>query len=530
MSVDTTTNGAMVLRRNLSLHTLNSVSRLLATLDFEEILDSIVSAAIELLGASRGLLFLIDDSGKLELKVGRSASGEAIAAGVAPEISMSLVRQALTERKCVYVRREAGRVLDPDSSMSRLNIGAALCVPMTVTDLRKRRAGAAERRRTWMSTRDVMGVIYIDRPEPGKDLSAEDYALYASMGNLAAAALVNAAIYQDAITDGLTGLAHRRHFEHSLSFETDRARREGQPLSLLMIDLDFFKQVNDTHGHLVGDEVLRSTGRLLKARTRPGDLAARYGGEEFAVLLPDTLLLQAIQVGEALRAALRGEFGPGSPIRITMSIGAATYEPARDRTQEDLVKRADEALYASKRDGRDRVTAWSAVLDEAGVRTDGLRGIFSGEPSRDYRVMNLLMEVIEDFGAGGSAVERLERTLERIRDFISARRIAVFRPDGSRLALVSQSPSRTGPATASALDAASDWTPSPRVETGSWTRELKRDSSSLGTLVVHGQDSAYTPGDRDTAILDALAVQVALLVENIGVAKPPEAPRKGARA
>ncbi len=527
---DSTSTGGMTARRNLGLQTLTSVSRLLATLDFEEILDSIVSAAIELLGATRGFLFLIDDTGSLEMRVGRNASGEAIAAGGAPEIAMSLVRQAMAERKCVYVRVGGSLPLSAESSMLRLGIRAALCLPMTVTDLRAGQTARKNRRRTWMRSRDVIGVIYIDRPDAGKNLSAEDYALYGAMGNLAAAALVNAAIYKEAITDGLTGLAHRRHFEHTLTFETERSRREGSPLCLLMLDLDFFKTVNDTHGHVVGDEVLRSTGRLLKARSRPGDLVARYGGEEFAVILPDCDLQQAVVVGEALRKAIKETFAREGPARITISVGAAAFEAAQDRSHEDFIKKADEALYASKRDGRDRVTAWSPTLEAAGVRADALRGIFSGEPSRDYRVMNLLMQVIREFGAGGRPVDRLERTLECIRDFISARRIAVYRPDGTGVAIVSHAlPETASPGdTRGELARASAF--SSRENAASWTRALKRGSQDLGMLVVTGQESGKGPGSPETAILDALAEQVALLVEEIPASEAAAGPRKGGRA
>ncbi|MCE9582221.1 MAG: sensor domain-containing diguanylate cyclase [Planctomycetes bacterium] len=512
---DSTNSGVVTLRRNMSLHALASVSRLLATLDFEEILESIVSAAIELLGASRGFLFLIDDAGTFEMRVGRNSAGESIESGGETSISMSLVRQAVKERKCVYVRGGGDLPLDADSSMMRLGIGAALCLPMTVTELKSGREGRANRRRNWTRTRDVIGVIYIDRPDPGKPLSAEDYALYAAMGNLAAAALVNAAIYQDAISDGLTGLADRRHFQRTLAFETERARREAHPLALLMLDLDFFKQVNDTHGHLVGDDVLRKTGQLLRAHTRPSDLVARYGGEEFAVILTDCSLQHSLRVAEELRAALKAAFAGGPPGPMTMSIGVSAFEPFRDPSPEDVVKRADEALYASKRGGRDRVTAWSPELSADGSRADALRGLFSGEPSRDYRVMNLLMQVIFEFGAGGSPIARLERTLERIREFVSARRIAVYRPDGTRVAMICHASEEGWSQAGTADEPAPSVMAMPREEADGWSRGLSRGGKDLGVMVVTGQESEKGPGAPEAAILDALAVQVALLVEEI---------------
>jgi two-component system, cell cycle response regulator len=156
-----------------------------------------------------------------------------------------------------------------------------------------------------------------------------------------------------ATIDGLTGLANRRTFESALNREVARAVRSGDPLSLLLVDIDHFKRVNDDHGHQMGDDVLRHVGQVLATQGRELDLPARYGGEEFAVLLPGCPAEEAVTVAERLRAGIAAE---GSPLPVTASIGlAAIHRNAVDG--EGLVKAADEALYAAKEAGRDRTVA-----------------------------------------------------------------------------------------------------------------------------------------------------------------------------
>jgi diguanylate cyclase (GGDEF)-like protein/PAS domain S-box-containing protein len=161
-----------------------------------------------------------------------------------------------------------------------------------------------------------------------------------------------------AVKDGLTGLANRRRFDEALEVEFRRAQREARPLSLLMIDIDNFKALNDAHGHPAGDRVIRRLADLLAGfAQRAGDVAARYGGEEFALLLPHTDSAQAEATAEQLRAAVAA---PGTltsdVIPITISIGVAATENSRlSALPESLVQLADEALYAAKHAGKNCV-------------------------------------------------------------------------------------------------------------------------------------------------------------------------------
>jgi diguanylate cyclase (GGDEF)-like protein len=159
------------------------------------------------------------------------------------------------------------------------------------------------------------------------------------------------------LQDGLTGLANRRCFDQRLQHEWARARRGQHSLSLLLIDIDHFKKLNDAHGHVVGDECLVQVAQALRhALSRPGDLLARYGGEEFVALLPETGDVGAEQVAERLQRALRrSDPVPQIEKQVTISVGVCTCEPDESGAVQALVEAADRALYLAKQRGRDRI-------------------------------------------------------------------------------------------------------------------------------------------------------------------------------
>ena len=167
-------------------------------------------------------------------------------------------------------------------------------------------------------------------------------------------------ILQYATIDALTNLNNRRQFELRLGQEIATTKRQNNPLCAMMIDIDFFKKVNDTYGHANGDAVLRSVATIIKSVLRESDIPSRYGGEEFAVLLPYTHIQEAQIVGERLRKAVESHTIPintddleEKSINVTISMGLAEFNSLE--TGEELFQRADKALYTAKESGRNRV-------------------------------------------------------------------------------------------------------------------------------------------------------------------------------
>jgi diguanylate cyclase (GGDEF)-like protein len=194
--------------------------------------------------------------------------------------------------------------------------------------------------------------------EIGRDTSATLSLAANHLGLVLHNALRLEQVTEEADHDGLTGLNNRQHFDRRLQEEWQRHQRLGQPFSLLMLDLDHFKDLNDAHGHLAGDRALAAVGRLLQASLRQSDFPARYGGEEFVVILPHTDGPQARHLAERLRQALAVEpvaHRDGSALRLTASFGVAASVPGHTGTPEELLHLADQALYQAKNNGRNQV-------------------------------------------------------------------------------------------------------------------------------------------------------------------------------
>jgi diguanylate cyclase (GGDEF)-like protein len=196
----------------------------------------------------------------------------------------------------------------------------------------------------------------------GEPFGASEREVFLYLVGQASASIENVALHElvssQAVTDELTGLANNRRFREWIENEGARAQRFGHELSLLMLDVDDFKRVNDTYGHLQGDEVLRVLGRILRSESRGVDEPARYGGEEFAVGLPETGRKGAHELGERIRAKLEQERIPmvegTGTLRVTASVGVASLPTAASDVA-SLVAAADSALYSAKRDGKNRV-------------------------------------------------------------------------------------------------------------------------------------------------------------------------------
>jgi diguanylate cyclase (GGDEF)-like protein len=179
-----------------------------------------------------------------------------------------------------------------------------------------------------------------------------------ALGNLK----LKESLKNQSICDPLTGLFNRRYMEESLEREFSRANRSKTTVAIIMMDIDHFKRFNDTFGHQAGDTLLRSLGDLLKRNTRGQDIACRYGGEEFAIVLSDSNLAGALQRAGILRQQVKQlsvEYAGQLLGAVSVSIGVALF-PDHGTTMGDVLRASDQALYCAKREGRDRVSAWTA--------------------------------------------------------------------------------------------------------------------------------------------------------------------------
>lgn len=207
----------------------------------------------------------------------------------------------------------------------------------------------------------IMGILYVDDFKV-REYSSREKTLLSLLATYAAMAIEKTRLLEssrlEAITDELTGLYNHRHFRKQLNLEVNRAERYRRPVSLMMIDIDYFKQYNDTNGHVKGNEVLRDLGEILRDGSREVDIVARYGGEEFTIIMPETEKKEAGILSERVRKKVEQHKFPKTTKlpgkKITVSVGTASY-PSNAASGFDLIEEADKMLYQAKNTGRNRV-------------------------------------------------------------------------------------------------------------------------------------------------------------------------------
>jgi diguanylate cyclase (GGDEF)-like protein len=207
---------------------------------------------------------------------------------------------------------------------------------------------------------EIIGCISLNSDQPNA-FDAQDLQFLSVIGYQMAATLKHfqrfSSIKNIALYDTLTGLYNRRYFEERLGVETQKSFYSGTPLSLVMVDIDHFKKVNDTFGHTGGDQVLCKTASLLKNSIRKKDMVARYGGEEFMLILPEAGLEESFIIAERIRRLVENtsfEIGQAQ-VHLTISMGISNFPSHRAKSKEELVRMADQALYDAKRGGRNKV-------------------------------------------------------------------------------------------------------------------------------------------------------------------------------
>ncbi len=204
---------------------------------------------------------------------------------------------------------------------------------------------------------NLIGFLTFGPNEDNRPYLQSDIDILQTLGSQTAIAIENARLYLEAITDGLTGLYHHKYFVMRLKEEIQRAQRYGRNLSLLLVDVDHFKSINDVCGHLAGDKVLVGVADYIKKSHRSSDVVARYGGEEFAIILPDTDRQGALNSAKRLREQIEMTRFEGNLI-VTVSVGVACLDPnVKELKTDDLIAAADKALYRAKGNGRNRVEA-----------------------------------------------------------------------------------------------------------------------------------------------------------------------------
>ncbi|MBM4048248.1 MAG: diguanylate cyclase, partial [Planctomycetes bacterium] len=320
------------------LTAMREVTRVVSEdVDFERILEHVLKIVEDLVEAEEMTLYLLDEeSEKLVASAQRKGKHTHFGKEIMSDEGGSLNLDAALEHHDLLCTSEGGSV--------------HIAVPLR-------------------ADREVLGVLTLTLAVEGtaeeKTQKVEHHERsLREMGKHISLAIKTTHLHDRAVVDGLTRLYTKQHFRGQLEAYFDKCRRHKQPLALIMLDIDHFKSVNDTYGHLTGDVILAGVARALKKGLRKYDSAYRCGGEEMALLLPETTLDGGLRIAERLRKQIQSKTFTAEnreKVSVTISLGVADFEPTMD-VVDDLISRSDQALYAAKRAGRNRVVAWDKSL------------------------------------------------------------------------------------------------------------------------------------------------------------------------
>ncbi len=328
--------------------------RLNNTLDMDEILSVVLRAVGSILAHDSVVVTLWnEDQTQQQVVTGEGEMAQPLNQRTFA-LGKSLVGWVIREKKYLYNPRLKERSRNIPIFAKRIDPKAAqslLCYPLNMGD------------------RAIGSLVLLGRTP--NMFSPYEIQVAGLVANLAAAAVANSLMYSEmerrAITDGLTGLYNHRLFQERLSMEIERASRTATKLSVVLMDIDHFKNINDTHGHPIGDKVLKSMSKVVQEQVRKIDTAARYGGEEFVLILVGTDAHGALKTAERIRKAVaKLVFVGESEFSVTISLGIAAY-PDDALKKEQLTERADQALYHAKEHGRNQVVLYSSLPSKIAV-------------------------------------------------------------------------------------------------------------------------------------------------------------------
>lgn len=278
----------------------------------------------------------------------------------------------------------------------------------------------------------IIGFLHLETNKALNNFSEETLSMCKTLMPLAGVLVTNYNLNIFSSIDKLTGTYVRKYFEQIFDEELQDAKLNEYYLSVIMLDIDHFKNINDTYGHQKGDTVLAETGKIIKNSIRSTDHVGRYGGEEFIVLLPNANKDDAYKIAEKIRKKIENSNLIGGDAKLTISGGIATY-PQDGSQQGEIIEKADQALYMAKESGRNQNVKWQQGIDLKNKRVDKLAGIVTGNIVEDQRNVLVITEIIELISSSITLEEKVYATLGRLSEILEAEASILFTVANGRI-------------------------------------------------------------------------------------------------
>jgi len=334
-------------KENFDLRQLLEISKSLSSnLDYLSLLDSILYICMGQMGVTQAAIFSSDNLEAKRLKMMRNLEGFELDSDRKYVIHTNkpLSSYLTSNPGCYTIRELQTRVIDEENLQILRSLQPTLIVPLIVK-------------------KQLLGLIILGERIRSSEYTVEEKEYLLNIAYFAANAVHNAVLFEMSTTDLMTRLKQKHYFFTILEKRLLQSSQEKKNVSLIMADIDHFKNINDTYGHQVGDEVLKTVSSIIRGNLRPNDIGARYGGEEFVILVQDADEQKAYEIAERLRlkAADFNHTASGCRKAVYISLGVAEYIPDIDSSK-SLLQKVDQALYASKQNGRNRTTKYSEMI------------------------------------------------------------------------------------------------------------------------------------------------------------------------
>ncbi len=403
---------------------LDSVNTLIQNFGKDEIenIQLILKYCTQILMGERGHVFILDDDHEIKEVIKNTPDCDV------PDLDV-IIKSSVNINKGLLIHS----VYDTVRSYPFLGEQKGLlCIPII-----KREATTNMRRSQDQDELvEVKGYMYIDAKEAFNNFTKEPFEECMSLLNMLYFFVDNYNLKRISTIDKLTEVYLRSYFEDTFSRILQRSKSNADPLSVVMLDIDKFKRVNDTYGHRKGDEILYRMCAVIKDTIRDSDLIGRYGGEEFILVFPNTNKENAFKICEKIRLAVMNTPFLKDDKKVTISLGISSY-PELGLVEEELIEKADQALYASKNNGRNQTTLWSQDFGENRLRFDKLAGILEGNISTDTRNVQAIIDIMDAVKTDLDVNSKIEMILKTVTDVCEAAQISLVTLDDGEILEVS---------------------------------------------------------------------------------------------